>query len=83
MAKHCWLLSYSLDEEKRPLSTPFPRKHLVIIGLEYVNENNGLPKIELESLSPGEYAMVSGDNVMQLSDGGGGLSFFILLQSVS
>lgn len=61
------------------LDPPFPGKYLVIVGLEYMDHNNGLPKINKDSLSPGDYVVVSGDSEMQLTEEGGGTSLFILL----
>lgn len=63
------------------LEKPFPGKVLVIIGLEYVNQNNGLPKLSTKSeLFPGDYVVLSGDEELRLSDGGGGTSLFVLLK---
>lgn len=62
------------------LEPPFPGKVLVIIGLEYVDQNNGLPKLKQRALFPGDYIPLSGDMEIQLSDGGGGTSLFLLLQ---
>ena len=61
------------------LERPFPGKYLVILGLEYMDHNNGFPKINQGLLSPGDYVVVSGDSDMQLTEGGGGTSLFILL----
>ncbi|KAL4888233.1 hypothetical protein BDV59DRAFT_147370 [Aspergillus ambiguus] len=60
--------------------SPFPGKVLVIIGLEYVDQNNGLPKLRKSALFPGDYISVPGDMEIQLSDGGGGTSLFVLLE---
>ncbi|KAE8377770.1 hypothetical protein BDV26DRAFT_204934 [Aspergillus bertholletiae] len=60
--------------------TPFLGKRLVILGLDYMDKNNGLPKIGRESLSPGEHVIVHGDEAMELSDGSGGITLFILLR---
>lgn len=51
----------------------------MIIGLEYVDGNNGLPKLNKDALFPGDYISIFGDKEMQLSDGGGGTSLFVLL----
>ena len=61
------------------LEPPFPGKFLVIVGLEYMDHNNGFPQMKQGSLSPGDYVVVSGDSEMQLTEGGGGTSLFILL----
>jgi hypothetical protein len=61
------------------LEPPFPGKYLVIVGLEYMDHHNGFPKVNKGSLSPGEIVVVPGDSEMQLTDGGGGTSLFILL----
>lgn len=62
------------------LKPPFPGKFLVIVGLEYMDHNNGFPKIKDGALFPGEYVVVSGDKEIQLTDEGGGTSLFILLK---
>ncbi|KAE8337401.1 hypothetical protein BDV24DRAFT_140015 [Aspergillus arachidicola] len=59
---------------------PFPGKVLVIVGLEYVDQNNGLPKLHKRALFPGDYVSILGDNEIHLSDGGGGTSLFIILE---
>jgi hypothetical protein len=52
----------------------------VIIGLEYVDENNGLPRLAAKAaLCPGEYVLIPGAENIQLSNGGGGVSLFVLL----
>ncbi|QSS58499.1 hypothetical protein I7I51_07926 [Histoplasma capsulatum] len=62
------------------LERPFPGKHLVIMGLEYVDENNGLPRFQdKQKLDHGEFILVSGDDNMILSDKGGGISLLIVL----
>ncbi|OJD23489.1 hypothetical protein ACJ73_05163 [Blastomyces percursus] len=62
------------------LEEPFPGKHLVIIGLDYVDENNGLPVFKhTKSLDHGEYIVISGDDDMIMSDKGGGISLFVVL----
>ncbi|KAL3439700.1 hypothetical protein BJX65DRAFT_300932 [Aspergillus insuetus] len=62
------------------LESPFPGKVLVIIGLEYVDENNGLPRLAAKAaLYPGEYVLIPGAENIQLSNGGGGVSLFVLL----
>ncbi|OJD23216.1 hypothetical protein ACJ73_05426 [Blastomyces percursus] len=62
------------------LEEPFPGKHLVIIGLDYVDENNGLPVFkDTKSLDHGEYIVISGDDDMVMSDKGGGISLFVVL----
>jgi hypothetical protein len=61
------------------LESPFPGKYLVIVGLEYMDHNNGCPNIKQGSLSTGDYVVVSGDSEMQLTEQGGGTSLFILL----
>jgi hypothetical protein len=63
------------------LEKPFPNRFLVIIGLEYVDQNNGLPKISKAALYPGEYTVLSGEKGLQLSAGGGGISLFVLLNA--
>ncbi|KAL4948357.1 hypothetical protein BDW69DRAFT_94548 [Aspergillus filifer] len=63
------------------LEPPFPGTFLVIIGLEYVDQNNGLPKLDTKTgLFPGDYILLSGDDKLQLSDGGGGTCLFVLLE---
>lgn len=53
----------------------------MIIGLEYVNQNNGLPELSTKSeLFPGDYVVLSGDDDLRLSKGGGGTSLFVLLK---
>jgi hypothetical protein len=44
-----------------------------------MDHNNGFPKMKQGSLSPGDSVAVSGDSEMQLTEGGGGTSLFILL----
>lgn len=60
------------------LDPPFPKNHLVMVGLDYIDHNNGFPKINKGSLSPGEFIVVPHDKGIQLSEGGGGTSLFIL-----
>ncbi|KAL2814417.1 hypothetical protein BJX63DRAFT_392218 [Aspergillus granulosus] len=63
------------------LKSPFPGRILVIIGLEYVDQNNGLPQLHKKTgLLPGEHVSLSGDEDLQLSDGGGGTSLFVILR---
>lgn len=63
------------------LESPFPGNVLVIIGQEYVNQDNGLPKLDSKSeLFLREYVALSGDEELELSDGGGGASLFVLLK---
>lgn len=45
-----------------------------------MNKNNGLPRTEKESLSPGESVLLEGDAAMELSQGLGGVTLFILLK---
>lgn len=59
---------------------PFPGRRLVMIGLDYMDKNNGLPKVGKESLTPGESVVVQGDVPMELSQGGGGITLFVLLK---
>lgn len=61
------------------LESPFPGKYLVIVGLEYMDPNNGFSNIKQGSLSTGDYVVVCGDSEMQLTEQGGGTSLFILL----
>ena len=51
----------------------------MILGLEYVDENNGLPEIGNDALSPGESVLIPGEDAVELSHGGGRTSLFILL----
>ncbi|KAL2801969.1 hypothetical protein BJX63DRAFT_416125 [Aspergillus granulosus] len=61
--------------------SPFPGKVLVIIGLEYVNENNGLPNLTTAAaLHPGDYILIQGDEELKLGNGSGGISLFVLLE---
>jgi len=62
------------------LDSPFPENHLVIVGLDYVDHNNGLPKINKASLSPGEFLVVPHDKPIKLTEGSGGASLFILFK---
>ncbi|PIG81831.1 hypothetical protein AARAC_011566 [Aspergillus arachidicola] len=65
------------------IERPFPGKYLLIVGLEYVDQNNGLPILEeTTSLDHGEYVLVSGDKDLKLNDKGGGISLFIILDLV-
>jgi hypothetical protein len=52
----------------------------VIVGLDYMDKNNGLPVVEKESLSPGESVFLKEDDDMELSAGSGGISLFIILK---
>lgn len=65
-----------------PLKRPFPDKILVIIGLEYLNADNGLPIIPGKAyLAHGDFAVLSGDDDLILSDkGGGGLCLLVVLR---
>lgn len=60
------------------LHPPFPRNYMVIVGLDYLDHNNGLPKINKPSLSPGEFIVLPHDKEIELTEGGGGTSLFIL-----
>ncbi|PGG95825.1 hypothetical protein AJ80_09907 [Polytolypa hystricis UAMH7299] len=75
--------SYAIvwTDMKGRIPPPYPGRHLVIMGLDYMDENNGLPNLpDKEYLDHGEYVVISGDDEMILSDkGGGGLSLFIVL----
>ncbi|PYH81377.1 hypothetical protein BO82DRAFT_354803 [Aspergillus uvarum CBS 121591] len=63
------------------LKTPFPGKTLVIVGLEYVNSDNGLPHLSKTELFAGDFILVSGDQDLQFSNKGGGTSLFIILKN--
>lgn len=62
------------------LDPPFPTNRLVIVGLDYVDQNNGFPNINKGSLSPGEFIVVPHNKEVQLTEGSGGTSLFILLK---
>lgn len=62
------------------LPKPFPGKYLVIIGLEYVDRNNGLPYLEeKKALNHGEFVLVSGDDDFMFDNQGGGISLLVVL----
>lgn len=62
------------------LNPPFPNNHLIMVGLEYMDQFNGLPRINQGSLKPGEWIVVPQDGEIQLTEGGGGTSIFLLLK---
>jgi hypothetical protein len=62
------------------LNPPFPQNYLVVVGLDYVDHHNGLPQIKKASLSPGEFIVIPHNQAMQLTEGSGGTSLFILLK---
>lgn len=62
------------------LESPFPKNYLVIVGLDFLNNDNGFPKMNKPSLSPGEFIVVPNDKCIELPEGGGGTSLFILLK---
>lgn len=62
------------------LKPPFPKSHLIMIGLEYMDQFNGLPEINKASLKPGEWVVVPQDREIKLTEGGGGTSIFLLLK---
>lgn len=67
-------------ETSGTLAKPFPGKYLVIIGLEYIDKNNGLPDFkEKKYLDHGDFVLVPGDDDMILSKQGGGIALFIIL----
>lgn len=67
-------------ERSGTLKRPFPKQHLVILALDDLHQNNGLPLIEgVETLASGDYVVLSGDKDMRFNGKGGGLAFFILL----
>ncbi|PGH21286.1 hypothetical protein AJ80_03336 [Polytolypa hystricis UAMH7299] len=62
------------------LEAPYPGRYLVIIGLEYVDENNGLLILEdTKSLDHGKYILILGDDTMNFSNKGGGISLLVIL----
>jgi hypothetical protein len=62
------------------LEPPFPKNFLVIVGLDFLNNDNGFPKLNKPSLSPGEFIVVPNDKSIELPEGGGGTSLFILFK---
>ncbi|RHZ65369.1 hypothetical protein CDV55_101523 [Aspergillus turcosus] len=75
--------AYPIIWADRPLATgvlhtPFPGKILVIIALEDLNDQNGLPS-NIGQIPCGGFAVHSGDEDMKFKKQGGGLAFFILL----
>ncbi|OJD11769.1 hypothetical protein ACJ73_09473 [Blastomyces percursus] len=64
---------------------PFPGKHIVIIALDHLGADNGLPFSKdkdgntVTHLNCGEFLVVSGDDTMILGNKGGGISLFIIL----
>jgi hypothetical protein len=53
----------------------------VVIALEDLDPNNGLPILdEVVSLPYGGFIVLSGDHDIKFNNKGGGLAFFILLQ---
>lgn len=62
------------------LDPPFPGNNLVIVGLDYVDQNNGLPEMKKASLSPGEFIVIPHDTPMKLTEGSGGTSLFVLFK---
>ncbi|OJJ78568.1 uncharacterized protein ASPGLDRAFT_138617 [Aspergillus glaucus CBS 516.65] len=60
------------------LQTPFPGKTLVIIALEDLDDQNGLPT-NITKISCGSFAVHSGDEDLKFKKQGGGLAFFVLL----
>ena len=51
-----------------------------MVGLEYMDQFNGLPRINQGSLKPGEWIVVPQDREIQLTEGGGGTSILLLLK---
>ncbi|KAL6712962.1 hypothetical protein ACLMJK_009517 [Lecanora helva] len=62
------------------LKSPFPDRHLVIIALEDLNQDNGMPENE-GPLSCGESLVLPGDRDLSFNGNGGGLAFFMLLKA--
>lgn len=62
------------------LDPPFPNNYLVVVGLDYVDHNNGLPQINKASLSPGEFLVMPHGKPIKLTEGSGGTSLFILFK---
>ncbi len=62
------------------LSKPFPGKILIIIALDDLDENNGLPSLTTEHLTCGDFVVLSGDDDMSFKKNGGGMAFLILLE---
>lgn len=55
---------YPIIQIKRveKLNLLFPRKHLVIVRLEYIDHNNRFPKINQGLLLPRDYIVISSDS---------------------
>ena len=61
------------------VAAPFPKQYLVIIALEDLDQNNGMPLITNGTLACGEYIVLSGEDTLQFNNKGGGLAFFVIL----
>ncbi|KAM5487518.1 hypothetical protein MaudMau93_004603 [Microsporum audouinii] len=67
------------------LERPFPGKYLVILALDRLDSDNGLPILQdksglpVGSLDPGGFVVISGDDTIILGDGSGGITLFIIL----
>lgn len=63
------------------MKAPYPNNWIVLIALERLDLQNGLPVLEgCSKLECGEYAILSGDEDMRLGDKGGGLAFLMRLE---
>ena len=62
------------------IKPPFPGKHVVLIALEDLHENNGLPiwKECPTKLSQGEYVCFSGDEAQLFRGKSGGVALLLV-----
>ena len=68
-------------EKAGTLPRPFPNQYLIIIALDDLNQENGLPTVEGRgTLACGRDILLLGDKDMKFNAKGGGLAFFILLK---
>lgn len=64
------------------MHAPFPRRFLIIIALEDMDVQNGLP-LNTRRLSCGEFTVLSRDETTDFKKNGGGIAFFYPIGALS